>query len=87
MALRDLVKLLPEVGVLTHAEAVAADVDDVAMVQEPVDQRSGHDFVAKDLAPFFKALVARKYGRYTDRRFPAGMQVCSERPRFPPDGT
>ena len=30
-----------------HAVAVAADVDDVAVVQYAVDQRGGHDFVAR----------------------------------------
>jgi len=45
------VELLPEIGVLTHPEAVAPDVDDVAVVQEAIDKSGGHDFVAEDLAP------------------------------------
>ena len=53
---------LGEVSVVTHPEAVAADVDDVAVVQEPVDKRSGHDLIAEDLPPLLKALVGREYG-------------------------
>ena len=30
---------MPGIGVLAHAVAVAADVDDVAMVHEPIDER------------------------------------------------
>ena len=40
-----------EFGVMTHAVAVAADVDDVTVVQQPVDECRGHDLVAQDLAP------------------------------------
>ena len=54
---------LPELGVLAHAVAVAADVDEVAVVQEPVDERRGHDLVAEDLAPFLEALVGGEHGR------------------------
>ena len=39
-----------EFGVMTHAVAVAADVDDVTVVQQPVDECRGHDLVAQDLA-------------------------------------
>src|SRR5690606_40246716 len=55
-------KLLPEIGMSTHAEAVAADVDDVAVMEEPVDQRRGHDFIAEDFAPLLEALVAGMHG-------------------------
>jgi GNAT superfamily N-acetyltransferase len=41
----------PHLGVMAHPEGVAADVDDVAAVKKPVDQRGGHDLVAEDLAP------------------------------------
>jgi len=45
-----------KLGVLAHPVAVAADVDDVAMVNEPVDERAGHDVVAEDLAPLVETL-------------------------------
>lgn len=32
-----------EFGVVPHAVAVATDVDDVAVLQEAVDERGGHD--------------------------------------------
>jgi len=45
---------------LPEPEAVAADVDDVVVMHEPVDQRGGDEFVPEELAPFFKALVVRE---------------------------
>ena len=33
------------------------DVDDVAVVQKPVDQRCGHDLVAQYAAPFLEAIA------------------------------
>ena len=33
---------LGEIGVLAHAVAAAADVDDMAVVQQAIDERSGH---------------------------------------------
>jgi hypothetical protein len=42
-----------------HPVAVAADVDDVAVVDEPVDQRGCHHIVAEDLAPRAEGLVRR----------------------------
>ena len=36
-----------QILVLPHAKAVAADVDDVAVVQETVDERRGHHLVAE----------------------------------------
>ena len=36
---------LPQLGVLAHAVAVAADVDDVAVVKDSVDERRRHDVV------------------------------------------
>jgi hypothetical protein len=50
---------MPEVGVLPHAVAVAADRHDVTVVDEPIDERGGHHVIAKDLAPLFKAFVGR----------------------------
>ncbi len=47
---------------LTHPKAVASDVDDVTVVKEPIDQRGGHDFITKDVAPLLEAFVARKHG-------------------------
>src|SRR5207245_5501399 len=58
-----------EVPVLAHAVAIPPDVDDVAVVEEAVDERGGHDVVAKHLAPVFEALVARQHG--------AGMLVAA----------
>ena len=46
---------------LAHAVAAAADVDDVTVVQEPVDERNGHDVVAQDLAPLLEAFVGRQH--------------------------
>jgi hypothetical protein len=53
---------VPELGVVPHAIAVAADVDDVAVMQEAVDERGGHDVVAEDLAPLLEALVRGEDG-------------------------
>ena len=41
---------------------VAADVDDVAVVQQPVDEGRGHDLVAEHAAPFLEALVGGEHG-------------------------
>lgn len=62
MALKVVMKLLPEVGMLTHREAVAPDVDDVAVRKETFNERRGHDFIAEDLAPILEALVAGEHG-------------------------
>jgi hypothetical protein len=37
---------MPEIGVFWHPIAVAADVDDVTVMHETVDQSSGRDLVA-----------------------------------------
>src|SRR6266542_41983 len=42
---------------LAHPVAVPPDVHDVAVVDQPIDERAGHDVVAEDLAPFVEALV------------------------------
>ncbi len=52
-----------QVTVMPDAVAVAADVDDVTVRQEPVDSRTGHDVIAEDLAPRLEALVAGEHGR------------------------
>jgi hypothetical protein len=41
---------------LAHAVRVPANIDDVAVVEESVDQRRHHNFITEDFAPFFKAL-------------------------------
>ncbi len=46
-----------------HPVAVAADVDDVATVQEPVQQSSRHDLVVQDVPPVLKPLVRRQHRR------------------------
>src|SRR6266496_1158621 len=51
-----------EGAVLAHPVAVPADVDDVAVVEEAVDERRRHDVVAQHLAPVLEALVAREHG-------------------------
>jgi hypothetical protein len=43
--------------VVPEAVAVTADVDHVAVVQEAVDERGGHDVVAEDLAPLLEAPI------------------------------
>ena len=48
---------------VAHPVAVAADVDDVAVVEQAVDQRPGHEIVAEDLAPFVEGLVRGQDGR------------------------
>ena len=48
---------LPELGVLSHAVAVSSDVDEVAVMQDAVDEGGSHDLIAYDLAPFLEALV------------------------------
>ena len=52
-----------QVLVHPHAAAVAADVDDVAVMQQAVDQRRGHDLVAEHAAPLLEALVRRQHRR------------------------
>ena len=46
---------------LAHAVAAAADVDDMAVVQQAIDERSGHNLVAQDLAPLLEAFVGREH--------------------------
>ena len=42
-----------------EAAAGAVDRDDVAVVQEPVEDGGGQDFVAEDLAPFIRGFGSR----------------------------
>src|SRR4051812_6018009 len=64
-----------KLGVLAHAIAVAADVHQMAMMQNSVDEGGGHHLVAKDLAPFLEALVGREHGR---RAFVAAVHELEE---------
>jgi len=50
-----------EISMVSHPVAVAADVDDVAVMDQPVYERCSHDVVAKDLAPLLEAFIRREY--------------------------
>ena len=50
-----------EVLVLPHPVTVAADVDDVAVVQQTVDEGRCHDFVGQHTAAFLEALVGGEH--------------------------
>ena len=39
----------------------AADVDDMAVMQQAIDECSGHDLVAQDLAPLFEAFIGGQH--------------------------
>ena len=47
---------------------------DVAVVDQAVDERAGHDFIAEDLAPLVEALIGRQ-----DRR--RGFLAAQHAPR------
>ena len=53
---------LGEVGVLPHPVAAAAYVDDMAVMQEAIDECSGHDLVTQDLTPLLEPFVGREDG-------------------------
>src|SRR5690554_2898340 len=55
-------EVLPQIGVLTHPIAIATDIDEVAVVQDAVDERRRHDVVAEHLAPLLEALVGSQHG-------------------------
>lgn len=46
-----------------HPVAVPADIDDVTVVHQAIDQRGRHDFVAEDRAPLLKPFVGGQHGR------------------------
>ena len=48
---------LPELGVLSHSVAIAADGHQMTVMDETIDERGRHDVIAEDVTPFFKALV------------------------------
>ena len=52
---------LGEVGVLAHPVAAAADVDDMAVMRQAIDEHSGHDLVAQDLAPLLEAFIGGQH--------------------------
>ena len=54
---------LRELHVPPHPIAVAADVDEVAPVEQPVEESGRHDLVVQDLAPVLEALVRGQHGR------------------------
>ena len=54
---------LGKLSVVPHPVAVAPDVDDLATVQEAVQQGSRHNFVVQDLSPLLKALVRGQHRR------------------------
>ena len=47
---------------MTHPIAVPADVDDVAVMHEPIEERRRHDFIAEDVTPFGEALIRGEHG-------------------------
>jgi hypothetical protein len=49
-----------EFRVLAESVAVPADVHDVTVMDEAVDQRRRHDVIAEDLAPLFEAFITRE---------------------------
>ena len=67
-----------ELGVLAQAVAVPADVDDVTVVYEAIDQRRRHHLVAEDLAPVLEAFVA---GENRRRMFVASGEELEEEHR------
>ena len=48
------VQRLPELGVLAHAVAVAANRDERAVMDEAIDERLRHDLIAEDVAPLLE---------------------------------
>jgi hypothetical protein len=73
-----------EFGMLAEAVAVSADVDDVTVVDEPIDQGRRHDLIAEDLAPVLEAFVA---GQDRRRMFIASGEELEEEHRpGPRDG-
>lgn len=68
-------------GVVPHAVAVPTNVDDVAVVDEPVDQHRRHDLVTENVAPLRKALVGGEdrgeLRQSAHRTYPAGTSTIS----------
>jgi hypothetical protein len=51
------VQYLPQLGVLPHAIAVAANRHEMAVVHGSITGRGRHDIIAEDVAPFLEALL------------------------------
>src|SRR5262249_38069581 len=49
-----------ELAMLAHPIAVAPDIHDVAVMDQPINERRRHYFIAEDLAPLLEALVGRQ---------------------------
>jgi len=54
---------LPELRVLPHAVAVAANRDEVTVMHEAIDQCRRHHVVAEDVTPLLETLVGRQRRR------------------------
>ena len=54
---------LPELGVLSHSVAIAADGHQMTVMDETIDERGRHDVIAEDVTPVLEALVGREHGR------------------------
>ena len=52
-----------QVPVFSHPVAVAPDVDDMAMVQQAVDESRRHYLVAEHMPPLLEALVRGQHRR------------------------
>ena len=61
--------------VRSHPVAVAPDVDDVAVVQQAVDESCGHDLVPEHASPFLEALVG---GQHRRRALVTGIDQLEE---------
>jgi hypothetical protein len=53
---------MPEISVLAHAVTIPADLHDMTVVHEPVDQGSSHDFIVQDIASLLEAFVGGQHG-------------------------
>ena len=52
---------LGKVDVLAHAVAAGAYVDDMTVMQQAIDECSGHDLVAQDLTPLIEAFIGGQH--------------------------
>jgi len=74
-------KLLPQLGVLPHAVAVAANRDQVGVVDKLIDKSGGHDVVTEDVAPPAKRSSKRLFEVSTGE--PARSAVISRSASVP----
>jgi hypothetical protein len=75
---------LPELRVLAHAVAVAANRDQMTVADEPIDEGRCHRLVAEDLAPVLEAFIGREHGGRV--LIPARHQLKEEHRACPADG-